>query len=44
MQQHGFARNSDWSIAATSADPQPDDQDPEVMLVLRDNEYTRKMW
>ncbi|KAI3432413.1 hypothetical protein D9Q98_003967 [Chlorella vulgaris] len=44
MQQHGFARNSDWSIAATSADPQPDDQDPEVTLVLRDNEYTRKMW
>ncbi|KAL4856677.1 putative glucose-6-phosphate 1-epimerase [Chlorella vulgaris] len=44
MQQHGFARNSDWSIAATSADPQPDDQDPEVTLVLRDNDYTRKMW
>lgn len=30
MQQHGFARNVDWQIASTSADPQPDDRDPEV--------------
>jgi hypothetical protein len=44
MQQHGFARNVDWSIAATSADPQPDDQDPEVTLVLADSDYTRSMW
>lgn len=44
IQQHGFARNVDWEIAATSADPQPDDRDPEVQLVLTDNEYTRAMW
>ena len=44
MQQHGFARNLDWSISSTSADPQPDDQEPEVTLLLTDNEYTRKMW
>lgn len=30
MQQHGFARNLDWSIASTSADLQPDDRDPQV--------------
>lgn len=44
MQQHGFARNVDWEIASTSADPQPDDRDPEVTLVLTDSEYSRKMW
>lgn len=44
MQQHGFARNVDWAIASTSADPQPDDQDPEVTLVLTDSDYTRAMW
>jgi glucose-6-phosphate 1-epimerase len=44
MQQHGFARNLDWEVAATSADPQPDDRDPEVQLVLTDNDYTRAMW
>jgi glucose-6-phosphate 1-epimerase len=44
MQQHGFARNLDWEIAATSADPQPDDREPEVQLVLTDNDYTRAMW
>jgi glucose-6-phosphate 1-epimerase len=44
MQQHGFARNLDWELAATSADPQPDDRDPEVQLILTDNDYTRGMW
>lgn len=44
MQQHGFARNLDWEIGSTSADPQPDDRDPEVVLVLTDSDYTRKMW
>lgn len=44
MQQHGFARNLDWEVAETSADPQPDDRDPEVQLVLTDNDYTRGMW
>ena len=32
IQQHGFARNLEWSITSTSADPQPDDKDPEVLL------------
>lgn len=30
MQQHGFARNLTWTIASTSADPQPDERDPSV--------------
>ncbi|EIE26552.1 apospory-associated protein C [Coccomyxa subellipsoidea C-169] len=44
MQQHGFARNLDWTISATSADLQPDERDPTVELTLTDNDYTRKMW
>lgn len=44
MQQHGFARNLDWEVAGTSADSQPDDRDPEVELVLTENDYTRTMW
>ena len=44
MQQHGFARNLEWSISSTSADAQPDDLDPSVELVLLPNEYTRAMW
>jgi len=44
MQQHGFARNLDWEVVGSSADPQPDDRDPEIELALIDNEYTKKMW
>ena len=44
MQQHGFARNLEWEVGSTSADPQPDDRDPEVELILTDNDYTRAMW
>ncbi len=44
MQQHGFARNLDWTISASSADLQPDERDPSVELTLTDNDYTRKMW
>eukprot|EP00199_Chlamydomonas_sp_CCMP681_P002616 CAMPEP_0119104222 /NCGR_PEP_ID=MMETSP1180-20130426/2482_1 /TAXON_ID=3052 ORGANISM="Chlamydomonas cf sp, Strain CCMP681" /NCGR_SAMPLE_ID=MMETSP1180 /ASSEMBLY_ACC=CAM_ASM_000741 /LENGTH=333 /DNA_ID=CAMNT_0007088911 /DNA_START=29 /DNA_END=1030 /DNA_ORIENTATION=- len=44
MQQHGFARNLDWSIATTSANPNPDDADPTVELVLSESDYTLKMW
>lgn len=44
MQQHGFARNLDWAIASTSADPQPDEKDPSVELVLTENDYTLAMW
>lgn len=44
IQQHGFARNLDWEVTSTSADVNPDDKDPCVELVLRDNEYTRAMW
>lgn len=44
MQQHGFARNLDWSIASTSANPNPDLPDPTVELVLTESEYTLKMW
>jgi len=44
MQQHGFARNLDWAVGSTSADLQPDEKDPEVELVLTENDYTLKMW
>ena len=44
MQQHGFARNLDWGVASTSADFNPDDRDPEVELVLEENDYTRAMF
>lgn len=44
MQQHGFARNLDWAVVGASADPNPDDKDPEVQLELSDNDYTRGMW
>lgn len=44
IQQHGFARNLDWAIGSTSADFQPDERDPEVELVLTENDYTSKMW
>lgn len=44
MQQHGFARNLDWSIASTSANPNPDLPDPTVELVLTESDYTLKMW
>lgn len=44
MQQHGFARNLDWEVVGSSADPQPDDRDPEIELVLVENEYTKAMW
>jgi glucose-6-phosphate 1-epimerase len=44
MQQHGFARNLEWEISSTSADPNPDNPDPEVQLVLTQNEYTKNMW
>lgn len=30
MQQHGFARNLDWEVASTSANPNPDDPEPTV--------------
>ncbi|KIZ00487.1 Putative apospory-associated protein C [Monoraphidium neglectum] len=44
IQQHGFARNLDWEVGSTSADLQPDERDPEVELVLTENDYTLKMW
>ena len=31
-------------VASTSADYQPDERDPEVELVLTENDYTLKMW
>ena len=31
-------------VASTSADFQPDERDPEVELVLTENDYTLKMW
>ncbi len=31
-------------VGSTSADFQPDERDPEVDLVLTENDYTLKMW
>ena len=44
MQQHGFARNLEWEVSSTSADPNPDNPDPEVQIVLTQNDYTKSMW
>ena len=33
-----------WSVISSSADPNPDDPEPAVMFMLKDNEYTRGMW
>lgn len=44
MQQHGFARNVEWSVASTSADLAPDEREPCLELMLQPNEYTKAMW
>ena len=44
MQQHGFARNCDWEVIGSSADVNPDDPEPAVMLALKPNDFTRSMW
>ena len=31
-------------MISSSADPNPDDPEPSVLLTLKDNEYTRSMW
>lgn len=40
MQQHGFARNMDWSVAES----QSEDGNPIVTLELKDGPYSRSMW
>ncbi|CAI9276527.1 unnamed protein product [Lactuca saligna] len=40
MQQHGFARNSDWSIV----DSENVDGTPVITLELKDSPYSRSMW
>lgn len=40
MQQHGFARNSDWSIV----DSENVDGSPVITLELKDSQYSRAMW
>lgn len=40
MQQHGFARNSNWSIT----DSENIEGDPIVTLELKDSSYSRSMW
>jgi glucose-6-phosphate 1-epimerase len=44
MQQHGFARNSVWSVLRTCADVNPDYPEPTVTLKLTDSAATRAMW
>jgi len=44
LPQHGFARGADWAIGSTAADPNPDDVEPSVELILTDSEETRKIW
>ncbi|KAJ0971668.1 hypothetical protein J5N97_019627 [Dioscorea zingiberensis] len=40
MQQHGFARNMNWSIAASDEI----EGDPSVTLELKDDSYSHSMW
>ncbi|KAK4781099.1 hypothetical protein SAY87_017205 [Trapa incisa] len=40
LQQHGFARNMDWSITQS----ENVDGDPAVTLELKDGPYSRSMW
>ncbi|CAA7401971.1 unnamed protein product [Spirodela intermedia] len=40
IQQHGFARNLDWSVVGA----ENVEGDPAVTLELRDNPYSRAMW
>ncbi|CAL5074815.1 unnamed protein product [Urochloa decumbens] len=40
MQQHGFARNVNWSIT----DSEVTEGDPAVTLELKDDSYSRSMW
>lgn len=40
MQQHGFARNLDWSIVQS----ENVDGNPDITLELKDNDYSRSMW
>ncbi|XP_072968858.1 putative glucose-6-phosphate 1-epimerase [Typha angustifolia] len=40
MQQHGFARNMNWSIANSEVS----EEDPVVTLELKDDSYSRSMW
>uniref|UniRef100_A0A0E0LZW5 glucose-6-phosphate 1-epimerase n=1 Tax=Oryza punctata TaxID=4537 RepID=A0A0E0LZW5_ORYPU len=40
MQQHGFARNMNWSIT----DSEANEGDPAVTLELKDDSYSRSMW
>ncbi|KAL0906815.1 hypothetical protein M5K25_025340 [Dendrobium thyrsiflorum] len=40
MQQHGFARNMEWSLK----DSQNNEGEPVVTLELKDDPYTRSMW
>lgn len=42
--QHGFARISDWEVCSSAADPNPDDREPEVQLLLRDTPATKAIW
>ncbi|GMH38236.1 hypothetical protein BSKO_06120 [Bryopsis sp. KO-2023] len=44
LPQHGFARDSDWVIASTSADLQADERDPEVEFILSDTPATRQIY
>ncbi|KAL1316445.1 putative glucose-6-phosphate 1-epimerase isoform X2 [Arachis hypogaea] len=40
IQQHGFARNMDWTVA----DSENVEGDPAVTLELKDDSYSRAMW
>ena len=42
LKQHGFARDTAWSVGATSADYNPDDKDPCVELVLESSAETKE--
>lgn len=44
LPQHGFARECDWTVVRTRADPNPDEREPTVALQLSSNSYTKQHW
>jgi len=44
LKQHGFARQSLWSVVRTTGDVNPDYPEPHVCLKLETSEATRAVW
>jgi len=44
MKQHGFAREMDWAVRYSSADPYPDERVPTVGLQISSDQRTYSEW